>query len=123
MIIGSAAGCNSACLGVTNLKIAYPTNIYYSTAEGSDIQRNPKGWGAAYAVLYVLTAPLAAVAQIGGTIVEKKFYRVKELVELLGVSKSMVYEYVYANKIPAKRLGRRILIPEQFVRELLMTGK
>lgn len=54
---------------------------------------------------------------------EKKFYRVKELVELLGISKSMVYEYVYAKKIPAKRLGRRILIPEQFVREFLVIEK
>lgn len=53
----------------------------------------------------------------------RKFYRVKELVELLGVSKSMVYEYVYANKIPAKRLGRRILIPEQFVRDMLLPEK
>lgn len=54
---------------------------------------------------------------------EKKFYKVKEIVEMLGVSKSMVYGYVCANKIPAKRLGRRILIPEQFVRDLLLMGK
>lgn len=54
---------------------------------------------------------------------ERKFYRVKELVEILGISKSMVYEYVYTNRIPAKRLGRRILIPEKFVREMLLTDK
>ncbi len=56
-------------------------------------------------------------------IMERKFYRVKELVEILGISKSMVYEYVYTNRIPAKRLGRRILIPEKFVREMLLTDK
>lgn len=54
---------------------------------------------------------------------EKKFFKVKEIVELLGISKSMVYEYVYRNKIPAKRLGRRILIPEKFVRELMLPEK
>ena len=66
--------------------------------------------------------PLAAVAERMEAM-ERKFYKVKELVELLGISKSMVYEYVYRNKIPAKRLGRRILIPEKFVRELLLPEK
>ncbi len=54
---------------------------------------------------------------------ERKFYKVKEVVELLGISKSMVYEYVYRNKIPARRLGRRILIDEKFVRDLMLPEK
>lgn len=50
----------------------------------------------------------------------KKFMSVKELSMALGVSKSMLYEYVYTNKIPAKRLGRRILIPQKFIVEKLL---
>ena len=54
---------------------------------------------------------------------ERKYYRVKELVEMLGISKSMIYEYVYTNKIPAQRLGRAILIPKKFVYEMMQPDK
>ncbi len=58
--------------------------------------------------------------QTGTASVVKKFLSIKELSQVLGVSKSQLYEFVYRQKIPAKRLGRRILIPVDFVeRELL----
>ena len=52
---------------------------------------------------------------------EKKhrFYNVKELAQLLGVSKSLIYDLIYKKKIPAMRIGRRILIPYAYV-ELLV---
>ncbi len=52
--------------------------------------------------------------------IAKKFLSIKELSQVLGVSKSQLYDSVYRQKIPAKRLGRRILIPIDYVeRELL----
>lgn len=45
----------------------------------------------------------------------KKFYSIKEVAELLAVSKSLLYEKVGKNLIPFKKLGRRILIPASFV--------
>lgn len=52
-----------------------------------------------------------------GTTCIKKCYAVKEVAQILGVSKSQVYEFVYRKKIPAKRLGKRILIPADFVEQ------
>ena len=58
--------------------------------------------------------------QTGTASLVKKFLSIKELSQLLGVSKSQLYEFVYRQKIPAKRLGKRILIPVDYVeRELL----
>ena len=58
--------------------------------------------------------------QTGTASVVKKFLSIKELSQVLGVSKSQLYEFVYRQKIPAKRLGKRILIPVDYVeRELL----
>ena len=53
----------------------------------------------------------------GTTSCSKKCYAVKEVAQMLGVSKSQVYEYVYRKKIPAKRLGKRILIPADYVEQ------
>ena len=48
-----------------------------------------------------------------------KFYNVKELAQLLGVSKSLIYDLIYKEKIPAMRIGRRILIPPAYVEQLV----
>ena len=50
----------------------------------------------------------------------KRFYSIKEVSQILGVSKSQLYEYVYRKKIPAKRLGKRILIPVDYVEQNLL---
>ena len=52
--------------------------------------------------------------------IHKKFYNVKELAEILGVSKGLIYESVYRHKIPCKRIGRRILIPYDFVERMFL---
>ena len=53
---------------------------------------------------------------------QKKFYAVKELAALLGVSKSLIYEQIYAKTIPHRRLGARILIPTEYVENKLLMG-
>lgn len=47
--------------------------------------------------------------------IAKKFYSVKELSKLLGVSKALIYERVEKKVIPSIRIGARILIPYNFV--------
>ena len=49
----------------------------------------------------------------------KLFYSVKELAEILMVSKSFIYCKIEAKEFPAKRLGRRVIIPATFVTKLL----
>lgn len=49
----------------------------------------------------------------------KKFWSIKELAELLGVSKSLLYAKAYRKELPYKRIGRRILIPADYVNALL----
>lgn len=49
--------------------------------------------------------------------VKKRFYSVKELADILGVSKSLIYERVYKDELPCKRVGKRILIPYDFVEQ------
>ncbi len=49
----------------------------------------------------------------------KKFFSVKEVAELLGVSKSLVYSKICNGQIPSRRIGRRILIPASYVEEIL----
>ncbi len=46
---------------------------------------------------------------------QKRFLSVKEIAALLGVSKSLIYDKVYREQIPCRRMGRRILIPSTFV--------
>ena len=45
----------------------------------------------------------------------KKFYSVKEVAAILGVSKSLIYAGVQQGKIPHRRIMGRILIPASFV--------
>ena len=49
----------------------------------------------------------------------KKFFSVKEVAEILGVSKSLVYSKICNGQIPSRRIGRRILIPASYVEEIL----
>ena len=52
--------------------------------------------------------------------VKKRFYSVKELADILGVSKSLIYEKVCRNELPCKRVGKRILIPYDFVEQAFL---
>lgn len=42
----------------------------------------------------------------------KKVLSVKEVSEILGISKSLTYDLVKQGEIPHKRLGHRIIIPK-----------
>ena len=55
----------------------------------------------------------------GKMITMKKFFSVKEVAEILGVSKSLVYSKICNGQIPSRRIGRRILIPASYVEEIL----
>ncbi len=50
----------------------------------------------------------------------KLFYSVKELAELLLVSKSFIYCKVESKEYPCRRIGKRILIPASFVEHHLV---
>ena len=49
--------------------------------------------------------------------IEKRFYTVKELHAMLGntVTKSMVYKMIANGEIPTRKIGRKILIPADWV--------
>lgn len=47
----------------------------------------------------------------------KKFYSVKDVATILGVSKSLIYADVQQGKIPHRRIMGRILIPARFVED------
>lgn len=49
----------------------------------------------------------------------KLYYSVKELAELLLVSKSFIYCKIETKEFPCRRLGRRILIPADFVEQYI----
>lgn len=53
----------------------------------------------------------------------KKFYSIKELVEVLGVSKTFLYDKVKKSVIPARRIEGRILIPGSYVESLFALEK
>ena len=42
-----------------------------------------------------------------------KVLNVKEVSEILGISKSLTYDLVKQGEIPHKKLGRRIIIPNK----------
>ena len=50
----------------------------------------------------------------------KLFYSVKELAELLLVSKSFIYCKVESKEFPSRRVGKRILIPATFIEHLFV---
>ena len=50
---------------------------------------------------------------------ERRTYTVAEVVEILGLSRLTVLRRVQDGTIPSIRLGRRVLIPAEYVEELL----
>ena len=64
----------------------------------------------------VQTAAIFIRAQ-GGVSMSKKFYSVKEVADILGVSKSLIYAGVQQGKIPHRRVMGRILIPASFIED------
>ena len=50
----------------------------------------------------------------------KKFFSVKAVAELLGVSRLLIYDKVCRGAIPSRRVGRRILIPASYVEEIII---
>ena len=51
---------------------------------------------------------------------QKRFYNVRELADILGVSRGLIYDNIYRHKIPCKRIGRRILIPYDYVERVFL---
>ena len=51
---------------------------------------------------------------------QKRFYNVRELADILGVSCGLIYDNIYRHKIPCKRIGRRILIPYDYVERVFL---
>ena len=47
----------------------------------------------------------------------KDFYTVKEIMELMGLSRALAYKLL-GNEIPVIRMGRKVLIPGWFIRKL-----
>lgn len=43
---------------------------------------------------------------------EKRIYQINEVAEILGISRSYVYQLIKEEKIPVVKLGRRIIIPK-----------
>ena len=52
----------------------------------------------------------------------KQVLTVSEAAEVLGISRSLAYELVARHEIPAIRLGRRIVVPRQAIKELLVSA-
>lgn len=52
----------------------------------------------------------------------KQVLTVPEAAEALGISRSLAYELVARNDIPAVRLGRRIVVPRQAINEILSSA-
>lgn len=52
--------------------------------------------------------------------VQKRFYNVRELADILGVSRGLIYDNIYRHKIPCKRIGKRILIPTDYVEHMFL---
>lgn len=49
---------------------------------------------------------------------EKKFYNVTEVANILCLSKSHIYSEVSKNKIPSIKIGKRILIPATYITKI-----
>lgn len=46
---------------------------------------------------------------------KKNFYAAKEFAEMCNVSRSLIYNAIADEKIKVKRIGKRILIPAEYV--------
>lgn len=51
--------------------------------------------------------------------VERKFFSVREVATILGLSRTCVYEYALRGIIPSTKVGNRILIPKEYVERVL----
>jgi len=54
---------------------------------------------------------------------ERLFYRVSELAEVIGCSKSKAYELVASGAIPAVRIGSLLRVPASALKDLARTTK
>lgn len=52
----------------------------------------------------------------------RRVFTVAEAADVLGISKSLAYELIAQNKLPAVRLGRRIIVPANAIDALLATA-
>lgn len=48
---------------------------------------------------------------------EKIVYTIPEVAQLLGISRSYAYELVKRNEIPILKLGKRRMIPKQYLEQ------
>ena len=58
--------------------------------------------------------------EMNSKVKKEYFISVRDLAMILPVSKSLIYDMIYREEIPCKRIGRRILIPISFVQEYLI---
>ena len=65
--------------------------------------------------LYSIEQSLAAIAAKETPQAEKRFYPVAEAAEKLGVAPITIYRGVESGKIPAKRIGSRVMLPSSYV--------
>jgi excisionase family DNA binding protein len=54
---------------------------------------------------------------------ERLFYRVTELAELIGCSKTKAYELVASGAVPSTRIGGLLRIPAEAVRKMAQTNE
>jgi excisionase family DNA binding protein len=50
---------------------------------------------------------------------ERQTYSVREVAQILGISRNMTYGAIYRGEIPALRFGNRIVVPRKALNELL----
>ena len=48
----------------------------------------------------------------------KDFFTVKEIMELLGLSRAHAYKLISEKEIPSIRLGHKVIVPGWYVRKL-----
>lgn len=48
-----------------------------------------------------------------------KFYDLKETIKILNVSRITIYRYISNGKIKAQKIGGRLYVPEESIKELL----
>lgn len=53
---------------------------------------------------------------------ERKTYTVPEVARLLGISRAHAYELIRIGRVPAIRLGRRVVVPRRSLDEFLDSG-
>jgi len=50
---------------------------------------------------------------------DKKAYSVQEAAKLLSLGKTTVYELIWQNKLKCIKIGRKIIVPENAIKEFL----